>query len=271
MARAANRKFDPATFLAEAGPGRRVIKLKPNQAFFPQGAAADCIFYLQSGHVKLTVVSEKGLEATIALLSPGDFIGEESIEEAGGPRRASATAITPCLALKIDRDAMIRVMQQQHALSDLFLKFLLARSMRNQADLAGQLFESSEKRLSRVLMLMAQLGKLQEMPILPATQEVATSLLGAKRSRFSFFINRFRKLGWIDFNGNIRLHSALLNVMLRDTLPECDGHKPSAAPEPGRKEAVAKPRRRARIRARKPKRTPSLDPPEGSASLTDTC
>jgi CRP/FNR family transcriptional regulator, cyclic AMP receptor protein len=120
-------------------------------------------------------------------------------------------------------------------------------------------------------MLLAQLGKLQEMPILPATQEAATGVLGARRSRFSFFINRFRKLGWIDFNGNIRLHSALLNVMLRDTLPECDGHKPSAAPEPGRKEAVAKPRRRARIRARKPKRTPSLDPPEGSASLTDTC
>jgi CRP/FNR family cyclic AMP-dependent transcriptional regulator len=257
MARSANRKFDPATFLAEAGPGRQIFKLKPNQAFFSQGSPADSIFYLQQGYAKLTVVSEKGLEATIALLSPGDFIGEEALDEAGGVRRATARAITPCMALKIDSVAMIRVLHEQHAFSDLFLKFLLARSTHNQADLIDQLFDSSDKRLSRVFMLMAQLGKLQEMPILPATQQTLDGVLGERRSRVSFFINRFRKLGWIDFNGRIQVHSSLLNVMLRDTLPEGNGHQPSTAAEARPKKTAAKPRQRPRIRSRQPDPNPS--------------
>jgi CRP/FNR family cyclic AMP-dependent transcriptional regulator len=242
MARSAHRKFDPAAFLAEAGPGRQIIKLKPNQAFFAQGGPADSVFYLQSGCAKLTVVSEKGLEATIALLSPGDFIGEESMDEAGGIRHATARAITPCVVLKIDRVAMTRVMHEQPAFSDLFLQFLLARGVRTQADLIDQLFDSSEKRLSRILVLMAQLGKSREMQAPPAMRETLAAALDSGCSRVSFFLNRFRKLGWIDFNGRIQLHRSLLNVMLRDYLPQPNGQKPLIAAEPRRKATVSKPR-----------------------------
>jgi CRP/FNR family cyclic AMP-dependent transcriptional regulator len=257
MARAANRKFDPATFLAEAGPGRQILKLKPNQTLFSQGDPADSVLYLQQGCAKLSVISEKGLEATIALFSLGDFIGEEAMDEASGVRRATATAVTPCTVLKIDREAMIRVLHEQHAFSDLFLKFLLARSLRNQADLVDQLFGSSEKRLSRVFMVMARFGKPQEMPILPATQETLASVLGARRSRVTFFINRFRKLGWIDFNGRIQIHSSLLDAMLLDNRPQPSGLKPSIADEPRRKKTATKSRQRARISSRQPNPDPS--------------
>jgi CRP/FNR family transcriptional regulator, cyclic AMP receptor protein len=254
MARAASRKFDPATFLAQAGPGRQLFKLKPNQAFFAQGGPADSIFYLQTGCAKLTVVSEKGLEATIALFSAGDFLGEEAMDEAVGVRRATARAITPCVALRIDRGAMIRIMREPCAFSDLFFNFLLARSMRNQADLINQIFDSSEKRLSRVLMLMAEFGKPsgQEIPILAATQETLAEVLGARHSSVSFFINRFRKLASIDFNGRIHVHGSLLNVMLRDKLLEGNGPKPPAPAIPRRESTARKPRRGARITSRQP-------------------
>jgi CRP-like cAMP-binding protein len=151
-------RFDPAVFLAQAGLGRRVVQIKPKQAFFSQGDPADCIFYLQSGRAKLTVISKEGKEATIALLSVGDFVGEESMAGTPGLRMATATAIAPCTALKIERAEMIRVMHEEHTFSDMFLKFLLARSMRTQADLVDQLFNSSEKRLARILLLMASLA-----------------------------------------------------------------------------------------------------------------
>src|SRR6204780_3413857 len=148
--------FDAPAFLAEAGLGRSVVRLKPKQTFFSQGGAADSIFYLQSGRAKLTVVSSKGKEATLSLFVAGDFVGEEALASVGGLRLATATAVTPCTALRIEREEMARVMHEEHSFSDLFVKFLLARSMRTQADLVDQLFNSSEKRLARILLLLAE-------------------------------------------------------------------------------------------------------------------
>jgi CRP/FNR family transcriptional regulator, cyclic AMP receptor protein len=210
--------FDAPAFLAEAGLGRKIIKLRPKQAFFSQGGRADSIFYLQSGRAKLTVFSEKGKEATISLFAVGDFIGEESLATVGGLRLATATAITACTALKIDREEMVRVMHEEHSFSDLFVKFLLARSMRTQADLIDQLFNSSEKRLARILLLLAEFGKPGEPESLipQITQETLAEMIGTTRSRVSFFMNRFRKLGFIEYNGRIRVHKTLLNVILHD-------------------------------------------------------
>ncbi len=213
-----NTLFDPAAFLANAGLGRRIVQLKAKGVFFSQGNPADCVFYLQTGRAKLTVVSRAGKEATIALLSAGEFVGEESIAGAAGLRMATATAITGCTALKIERVEMIRVMHEEHAFSDLFVKFLLARSMRTQADLVDQLFNSSEKRLARILLLMAEFGQSgnPETLIPQITQETLADMIGTTRSRVSFFMNRFRKLGFIEYNGRIKVHKSLLNMVLHD-------------------------------------------------------
>jgi len=210
--------FDAPAFLAESGLGRRIIQLKPKQAFFSQGGPADSIFYLQSGRAKLTVFSEKGKEATITLFAVGDFVGEESLATVGGLRLATATAVTACTALKIEREEMVRVMHEEHSFSDLFVKFLLTRSMRTQADLVDQLFNSSEKRLARILLLLAEFGKPGEPESLipEITQESLAEMIGTTRSRVSFFMNRFRKLGFIEYNGRIRVHKSLLNVILHD-------------------------------------------------------
>jgi CRP-like cAMP-binding protein len=210
--------FDTAGFLAKSGLGRTIVQLKPGEAFFSQGTPTDSIFYLQKGRAKLSVVSKNGKEATIGLLSAGDFVGEESIAGALGLRLATATAIAACTALKIERKEMIRVMHEEHAFSDLFLKFLLARSMRTQADLVDQLFNSSEKRLARILLLMAEFGKPGEPETLipKITQETLAEMIGTTRSRVSFFMNRFRQHGFIDYNGRIRVHKSLLNVVLHD-------------------------------------------------------
>ena len=226
-----NTAFDAVAFLAKAGLGRRIVQLNPKQAFFSQGTPADAIFYLQKGRAKLTVVSENGKEATITLLSVGDFVGEESLASVGGVRMATATAITACMALKIEREEMVRVMHQEHAFSDLFLKFLLARSMRTQADLIDQLFNSSEKRLARILLLMAEFGMPGEPETLipPITQETLAEMIGTTRSSVSFFMNRFRKLGLIEYNGRIQVHKTLLNVVLHDELPEQNAEKPAIA------------------------------------------
>ena len=211
-------KFDAAVFLADPGPGRKVIRLKAKRIFFTQGHPADCVFYLQTGRAKLTVVSSRGKEATVTLLDAGDFIGEESVAGVPGLRMATATAITACSALRIERDEMVRVMHEEHAFSDLFLKFLLARGMRTQADLVDQLFNNSEKRLARILLLMAEFGKPGEPESLipPITQETLAEMIGTTRSRVSFFMNRFRKLGFIEYNGRIRVHKSLLNIILHD-------------------------------------------------------
>jgi CRP/FNR family cyclic AMP-dependent transcriptional regulator len=211
-------QFDPATFLARPGLGRTIVQLKPKQAFFSQGDPADAVFYLQRGRAKLTVVSKAGKEATITLLNPGDFIGEESVAAVSGLRLATSTTITNCVALRIERREMLRVMHDEQTFSGLFISFLLMRSMRVQADLVDQLFNSSEKRLARILLLMAEVGR-TEMPdtLIPdITQETLAEMIGTTRSRVSFFMNRFRKLGFIEYNGRIRVHKSLLNVVLHD-------------------------------------------------------
>jgi CRP/FNR family transcriptional regulator, cyclic AMP receptor protein len=210
--------FDPHVFLLNAGLGKRLVHLKVKESFFLQGDVTDSVFYLQKGRAKLTVVSNAGKEATITLLAPGEFIGEEAVGAIVGKRMATAIAITACTALKIDRTEMIRVIHEEHAFSDLFLAFLLARSMRTQADLVDQLFNSSEKRLARVLLLMAEFGKSTEpQALLPAiTQETLAEMIGATRSKVSGFMNRFRQLGFIEYNGRIRVNKSLLNVVLHD-------------------------------------------------------
>src|SRR5271168_2117879 len=220
--------FDDAEFLTKAGLGRRIVQLKPKEAFFPQGGLADSIFYLQKGRAKLTVVSQNGKEATITLLAAGDFVGEESLASVGERRMASATAITACTALKIERQEMVRVMHEEHSFSDIFVKFLLARSMRTQADLIDQLFNSSERRLARILLIMAEFGQPGEPePLIPQiTQETLAEMIGTTRSRVSFFMNRFRKLGFIEYNGRIRVHKSLLNVVLHDHLPDHNAAEP---------------------------------------------
>src|SRR6202041_26836 len=223
--------FDAATCLANAGLGRKIVQLKPKSAFFSQGNAADSVFYLQKGRAKLTVVSKNGKEATITLLSAGDFVGEESIAAVIGLRMATATAITACTALRIERVEMIRVIHEEHAFSDVFLSFLLARSMRIQADLVDQLFNSSEKRLARILLLMAEFGKSgePETTIPKVSQETLAEMIGTTRSRVNFFMNRFRKMGFIEYNGRIRVHKSLLNLVLHDRLPELNPERPPSS------------------------------------------
>jgi CRP-like cAMP-binding protein len=223
--------FDLAAFLAHAGLGRRIVELKQKENFFAQGDPADSVFYLQKGRAKLTVVSQSGKEATITLLSAGDFVGEGALAAIPGLRLSTATAIDSCTALKITRDEMVRVMHEEHEFSDLFLKFLLDRSMRMQADLVDQLFNSSEKRLARILLLMAEFGKPGEREtfIPPITQETLAEMIGTTRSRVSFFMNRFRKLGLINYNGRIQVNRSLLNVVLLDQLPENNSEKPAMA------------------------------------------
>jgi CRP-like cAMP-binding protein len=226
--------FDSAAFLANAGLGRSIIELKPKQTFYCQGDAADSVFYLQKGRAKITVVSERGKEATLTLLSAGDFVGESTLAAIAGLRMSTATAVNTCTALKITRNEMIRVMHDEPAFADLFLKFLLARSMRTQADLVDQLFNSSEKRLARILLLMAEFGKPGEPEtfIPPITQETLADMIGTTRSRVSFFMNRFRKLGFISYNGRIQVHKSLLNVVLLDQLPDHNAQKPAILPVP---------------------------------------
>jgi CRP/FNR family transcriptional regulator, cyclic AMP receptor protein len=210
--------FDPAAFLAGSGLGRRIVQFKPKQLLFSQGDPADSIFYLQRGRAKLTVVSKSGKVATIALISAKDFVGEESIAGPVGLRLATATAITACTALKIEREEIMRVLHEEHAFSDIFLTFLLARSMRTQADLVDQLFNSSEKCLARVLLLLEECGQPGEPePLIPEfTQESLAEMIGTTRSRVSFFMNRFRELGFTEYNGRIRVNKSLLNVLLHD-------------------------------------------------------
>ena len=220
--------FDCAAFLGKAGLGRRVVDLQPKDTFFSQGDIADTVFYLQKGRAKLTVVSQVGKEATITLLAEGDFVGEESLASVPGLRLATASAVNSCTALKITRDAMTSAMHDEPEFADMFLKFMLARSMRTQADLVDQLFNSSEKRLARILLIMAEFGKPGESQtfIPPISQETLAEMIGTTRSRVSFFMNRFRALGYISYNGRIQVNKSLLNVVLLDQLPEENSKHP---------------------------------------------
>src|ERR1700676_474518 len=220
--------FDPAAFLESAGLGRRSVNINEGENLFSQGDPADSVFYIQKGRAKLTVVSTAGKETPTPLLAPPDFVGEEALAAFPGLRLATATALTPCTALKINRDEMVRVMHEEHAFSDMFLAFLLARSMRTQADLVDQLFNSSEKRLARILLLMAEFGKPGEPEtLIPAiTQETLAEMIGTTRSRVSFFMNRFRQLGFIEYNGRIRVYKSLHNVILHDHMPDDNTARP---------------------------------------------
>jgi len=210
--------FDPESFLREAGLGRTLLKVRNKQPVFSQGEPADAVFYIQRGRVKLTVISKQGKEATIALLGPGDFVGEESIASSHPVRLTSANAMAECFVLRIERALMIKTLHEQSTLSSTFTTFLLSRNARIQEDLVDQLFNSSEKRLARALLLLAQFGK-QGKPetIIPKVdQGTLAQMIGTTRSRINFFMNRFRKLGFIDYNGGLQVNSSLLNVILHD-------------------------------------------------------
>jgi len=240
------RPFDTGRYLATEGAGRQIVHLKAKQVFFAQGGPADTVFYLQSGRAKLTVVSKRGKEATITLLTTGDFAGEEAITSGGAVRTSTASAIIACVALRIERKQMLRILHEEHAFSGFFLNFMLLRGMRTQADLIDQLFNSSERRLARTLLLMAEFGKPGEPEILiPAvTQETLAEMIGTTRSRVSFFMNRFRKLGYIEYKGRIRVNRSLLNMVLHDQLPEENASRPKLLVPPHR---PARPSRRTKL------------------------
>ena len=215
------RKFDAQVFLDTIGEGRKALLFPKKQSIFAQGDPADAVFYLQTGKIRLTVVSKEGKEATIGILSDGSFFGEGCLT--GQPLRlCSATAMTDCSVMKIDKKSMNEVLHREHAFSDMFVGYLLARNIRYEEDLVDQLFNSSEKRLARVLLLLAHFGKegKQEAVIPKMSQETLAEMIGTTRSRVSFFMNRFRKLGFIDYaggaEGGLQVHSSLLNIVLHD-------------------------------------------------------
>jgi CRP/FNR family cyclic AMP-dependent transcriptional regulator len=212
------RDFDLKAFLATIGEGRKFVLVPKKQTIFAQGDPSDAVFYIQNGKVKLTVVSNDGKEATIGILSESDFFGEGCL--AGQSRRmASATALTDAAVLRIEKSAMMRVLHREHTLSDMFVAYLLARNIRFEEDLVDQLFNSSEKRLARILLLLAHFGKegTPETVVPKIGQETLAEMVGSTRSRVSFFMNRFRKLGFIDYNSDgLQVHSSLLNVVLHD-------------------------------------------------------
>src|SRR5467141_2647254 len=214
-------KFDPKTFLSTIDGGRKIAAFPKKQPIFVQGDPSDAVFYIQKGKVKLTVVSDAGKEATIGILNEGDFFGEGCLT-GQHLRLCSATALTDCSVMRIDKKSMIEVLHREHAFSELFVAYLLARNIRYEADLVDQLFNSSEKRLARILLLLAHFGKEgQPETVIPKiSQETLAEMIGTTRSRVSFFMNRFRKLGFVDYSGGpeggLQVHSSLLGVVLHD-------------------------------------------------------
>jgi len=211
------REFDPNTFLATIGEGRTIVAAQKKQTIFTQGDRADAVFYIQKGKVRLTVVSKTGKEATVGIVGERNFFGEGTL--AGQLlRMGSAVALTDCDLLRVEKKAMLNALHREHAFSDLFVAYLLARNIRYQEDLVDQLFNSSEKRLARILLLLAHFGKegVPETVIPKISQETLAEMIGTTRSRVSFFMNRFRKLGFIHYNGGLQVHSSLLNIVLHD-------------------------------------------------------
>jgi CRP/FNR family transcriptional regulator, cyclic AMP receptor protein len=209
--------FDPKVFLATVNGGRSIAKYRMHQKVFTQGSSADAVFYIQKGKVKITVTSEQGKEAVVAVLGPDEFCGEGCLT--GQPLRlATATAMTECEIMRLEKAVMIRVLHEEPAFSEMFVSHLLARTVRVEADLVDQSFNSSEKRLARALLLLANFGKdgRPEPIIAKVSQETLAEMIGTTRSRVSYFMNKFRKLGLIDYNGRIEIHSSLLNVVLHD-------------------------------------------------------
>lgn len=209
--------FNVNTFLKTVGEGKTIVPVLPKHSIYVQGEASDSVFYIRKGKVKLTVVSENGKEATIGIMKEGDFFGEACLV-AQSFRMGSATAITECRLLRVEKKAMQDVLRKEHTFSDMFVPYLVAQSLRYQEDLIDQLFNSSEKRLARILLLLAHFGKdgAAETDIPKITQETLAEMVGTTRSRVSFFMNRFRKLGFIHYNGGVKVHSSLLTVVLHD-------------------------------------------------------
>jgi CRP/FNR family transcriptional regulator, cyclic AMP receptor protein len=210
--------FDPRKFLATIGEGRKVVAFPKRQTVYAQGDPADGVFYIQKGKIRLTVVSKIGKEATLGILAEGQFFGEGSLAGQAS-RMGSATAMTDCELLRIDKKAMILALHREHEFSDLFVAYLLARNIRYEEDLVDQLFNSSEKRLARLLLLLAHFGKegIPETVIPKISQETLADMIGTTRSRVSFFMNRFRELGFLDYGeGGLKVHSSLLNIVLHD-------------------------------------------------------
>jgi CRP-like cAMP-binding protein len=226
MCGATGKPLNAAIFLATEGPGRSILRFTAGQVFFSQGDPADAVYYLQNGRAKLTVISKRGKEATVTMLASGDFLGEESMAGVETIRRATASAVSFCLALKIDKAEMLRVLHEGHLFSDLFMQFIVTRGIRTQSDLVDQLFNSSEKRLARTLLLMAKFGQVGEPETLipPVTQVTLAEMIGTTRSRIRFYMDRFRRFGYIEYNGRIRVHQSLLNIVLHDETP---GHNAS--------------------------------------------
>ena len=211
------RDFDPHAFLATIGEGRKIVSFPNKQKIFAQGGPTDAVFYIQTGKVRLTVVSNDGKEATIGILGDGDFFGEGCL--AGQAlRMGSASAITTCDVLRIDKQVMMQALHRERKMSDMFVAYLLARNIRFEEDLVDQLFNSSEKRLARVLLLLAHFGKegVPESIVPEISQTTLAEMVGTTRSRVNFFMNKFRKLGFIHYNGGLQVHSSLLNVVLHD-------------------------------------------------------
>ena len=209
--------FDPKAFLAKANGDRTISKYQKDQTVFSQGEAADAVFYIEQGKIKITVVSEQGKEAVVAILGTGDFCGEGCLT--GQPQRiATAAAITECVIMRLEKAAIIRVIREEPAFAEMFMSHLLTRTIRVEADLVDQLFNSSEKRLARALLLLANFGKegKPEPVIAKISQETLAEMIGTTRSRVSSFMNKFRQLGFIDYNGHLEVHSSLLNVVLHD-------------------------------------------------------
>ena len=209
--------FDPGTYLAKVHGGETVKEYRKKHAIFVQGSPADAVFYVERGKVKLTVLSARGKEAVVAILGSGDFFGEGSL--AGQPlRMATATPMTECSILRIKKETMIRMLHDEPAFSELFMSYLLSRNTRIEEDLVDQLFNSSEKRLARILLLLTRFGKegQHELVVPRVSQETLAEMVGTTRSRVSFFMNKFRKLGLIDYNGGLHVHSSLLSIVLHD-------------------------------------------------------
>jgi len=209
--------FDVHSFLAKIGAGRTVISCRKNKKLFSQGDPADAIFYIQDGKIKLTVISKQGKEAVVGILGANDFLGEGCL--AGqSVRMSSATAMSPCEVMRLEKEHTIRVLHNEPTFSELFLTHLLSRNIRLEEDLVDQLFNSSEKRLARVLLLLANYGKKAEpeLVIPKISQETLAEIIGTTRSRVNHFMNKFRKLGLISYNGGLQVHSSLLNIILHD-------------------------------------------------------
>jgi CRP/FNR family cyclic AMP-dependent transcriptional regulator len=212
------RPFDLDAFLASSGVGRTIHHYRPKQKIFLQGERADAVLYVQNGTVRLSVLSKQGKEATIALFGSGDFLGEGCIASDQPIRMATATASTDCSLLKIERKVMLRTLHKEHGFSDMFVGYVVGRHNRTQADLVDQLFNSSEKRLARALLILARFGKdgRSELVIPGISQETLAEMIGTTRPRVNFFMNKFRKLGFIEYNGGLRVHSSLVDVVLHD-------------------------------------------------------